>query len=309
MNEDALVASGVVEICRVDVRQRLPDGNTDFSEDALRWEEAAEEASLKSGEIQLWRGWLDRGESTVETCRSWLSDDEQERASRFHFERDRMHYILARGWLRQILGWYLRTEPGEIHFRYGAAGKPELDSPPDSGIHFNLSHSGGMALYAFSRETEVGVDVERVRVVAEAEAIMTRHFSNGEVERWRTLSVAEQPADFLRCWVEAEARAKRTGRGLAAVLGGDDALACGGQMRVFVPMPGYVGALAWREKNQGKNGKVGKGDPSFMPAQIFRHRTVAALARFLGNDQTKVLSNGAPSPIRRADRSAFRRPV
>jgi acyl-CoA synthetase (AMP-forming)/AMP-acid ligase II len=55
--------------------------------------------------------------------------------------------------------------------------------------------------------------------------------------------------------------------------------------------------------------RANKAGMALTPAQVFRHRTVASLARLLGKDETKVPSNGVPSPIRRVDRSAFRRPV
>ena len=180
----------------------------------------------------------------MEECHSWLSDDERERAGRFHFERDRVRYISARGGLRHILGRYLGIKPCKIAFRYAVAGKPALALSHHSAVRFNVSHSEGLVLYAFSVEQDVGVDVERVRLVEEAGAILARHFSAETLGRWRTLAAEERPAAFLRIWVEAEAGAKQTGRGIAE-LGEHHRTVGGDRVRGFVPAPGYVGALAW----------------------------------------------------------------
>ena len=63
----------------------------------------------------------------------------------------------------------LRTDPREISFRYGPSGKPELAGRGDESLQFNLSHSGGLALYAISRARELGVDLERDCFLAERE--------------------------------------------------------------------------------------------------------------------------------------------
>jgi phosphopantetheinyl transferase len=70
-----------------------------------------------------------------------------------------------------VLAGYLGTDPAAVELRRGANGKPFLaglwpGEEPASGsmprLHFNLSHSGDLALIAVA-EREVGVDVERIR--------------------------------------------------------------------------------------------------------------------------------------------------
>jgi len=75
--------------------------------------------------------------------RSLLSEDELQRAQRFHFDRDRKHFCAARGLLRTVLSGYLAVPAKDIAFRYLEKGKPELAAIPEAGqLNFNVSHSG-----------------------------------------------------------------------------------------------------------------------------------------------------------------------
>ena len=135
---------------------------------------------LRTDEVHIWLANLN--DFTPESLRPLLAADELARAARFHFERDRSHFIVARGLLRKLLGSYLETEAAEVSLDYGAMGKPTLRTAPGSSLTFNLAHSYGLALYAFSRERAVGVDLEYVRDDVAAEQLAERFFSKGEVE-------------------------------------------------------------------------------------------------------------------------------
>src|ERR1700712_3841050 len=76
----------------------------------------------------------------------FLSSDERERAGRFRFDRDRVHWSAARSALRTTPPVYLKTEPLSLQFIYGAHGKPAVISNPE--LHFNVSHSGSLAMIA-----------------------------------------------------------------------------------------------------------------------------------------------------------------
>jgi 4'-phosphopantetheinyl transferase len=80
-------------------------------------------------------------------------------ASKFHFQRDRDRFVSGRGQLRELLASYLGEPPGKLRFRYSSYGKPALSG---FELHFNVSHSGGLALLAFSTDHEIGVDDVRV---------------------------------------------------------------------------------------------------------------------------------------------------
>jgi 4'-phosphopantetheinyl transferase len=80
---------------------------------------------------------------------------------------------------------------------------------------FNVSHSHGIALYAITREREVGVDVEYVRHDMAGESIAERFFSAQEVARLRALPAEAQPLAFFNCWTRKEAFIKAIGEGLS----------------------------------------------------------------------------------------------
>jgi 4'-phosphopantetheinyl transferase len=144
-----------------------------------------------------------------------LSDVERERASRFAFERDRRRFVLARGRLRQLLGVRLDVAPDSVRLVCGPRGKPAL-SPAftGSGLRFNLSRSEDVAVYAFARGREIGVDVEEVRVISNADAVVAQMFSPREIGVYFALAPRDRPLGFFQCWTRKEAFIKALGDGL-----------------------------------------------------------------------------------------------
>ena len=64
------------------------------------------------------------------------------------------------------------TRPNALELDYGPRGKPRLAGGfAESDLRFNVSHCGDVALYAFARGREVGVDVEAVRELRDADAV------------------------------------------------------------------------------------------------------------------------------------------
>jgi 4'-phosphopantetheinyl transferase len=165
-------------------------------------------------EVHVWRAPLDCDASALEVFHATLDDDERARALRFRFDRDRAWFVAARGILRDILSRYLRHPASLIQFTYNEYGKPELVGDAGS-LRFNVSHSGGAALYAFARGREVGVDVELLRDDFASVEVAGRFFSAAEI---RTLSL-QQPhlltRSFFNCWTRKEAYIKALGEGLS----------------------------------------------------------------------------------------------
>jgi len=166
--------------------------------------------------VQIWRAALDLPSSRVEEFKETLSIDERSRAGRFHFEEDRRRFIARRGILRLILGCYLSVEPGAIRFGYEKNGKPRLQNAfGKKDIQFSLSHSEGLALYVFSRDHEVGVDVERIREFPEMEKIVEQFFSVRERVVFGSVPISERKETFFSWWTRKEAFTKATGDGLS----------------------------------------------------------------------------------------------
>lgn len=226
------------------------------------WLPAPAAALPGAAEVHVWRASLDQAVPRVGALLETLQPDERERAARFRFEDDRNRFIAARGILRDILARALGSTPGAVRFVYGPWGKPALAEPAPGDLQFNLSHSGGLALYALTCGRAVGIDVERIRPEVMREGIARRFFSPREVAALERLPEAERCAGFFRCWTRKEAYVKATGRGLllpldsfdvslapgepAALLGTrpDPAEACRWSLMHLEPGNGWVGALA-----------------------------------------------------------------
>jgi 4'-phosphopantetheinyl transferase len=183
--------------------------------DIVNWERAPEDLSLKKSEIHVWRMKLDVTASELQRFASYLSPEEGARAERFAFARDRDHFIAARGMLRKLLGMYLTMSPSNVLFEIGAQGKPSLSQKMDCvPLRFNLSHAHGMALFAFSLERGLGIDMEKIRPAVATEEIAERYFSPIERQELRSLPRERQAEAFFLCWTRKEAYVKAHGGGL-----------------------------------------------------------------------------------------------
>lgn len=194
---------------------------------------------LRALEVDLWRVPLDTpSDEWVEQLGATLSEDEQTRAEAFHFERDCRRFVVGRGLLRVLLGRYLDRAPQELVFTYGAHGKPRL---PDEEVHFNLAHSEGLAVFAFTRVGEVGIDLERVRELPDWPAITATCFPADERKRVERAAPVDRLAEFFRAWTRQEARLKAMGTGFGADDPGPDH---GLRLHALHVMPGFEAALA-----------------------------------------------------------------
>jgi 4'-phosphopantetheinyl transferase len=182
---------------------------------ALRARDAPPDRALLPGELHVCSASLDLPAADVLSLRRLLSADERARADRFRFERDRSRYTVGRARLRVLLGGYLGLVPSRLTFEYGEFQKPRLAGDQ---VRFNLSHSGSTALFAFTTQGEVGIDVERDDADFARERIAERFFSPAEVRELRALDPALQPLGFLTCWTRKEAFIKARGDGLSLAL-------------------------------------------------------------------------------------------
>ncbi|MGC2161779.1 MAG: 4'-phosphopantetheinyl transferase superfamily protein [Silvibacterium sp.] len=238
------------------------------------WRFPPETLVLGCDEVHVWRAALDQQTpSQIQSFLHNLSADEQARARRFHFQRDRKRFIVARGVLRAILADYLNKAPEGLSFRYSSHGKPSLAEESDrDGTRFSVSHSQEVALYAVSRGREVGIDLEHIRFDMAVLEIAERFFSRREVATLRALPTDMQQQAFFYYWTRKEAYIKARGEGLSlpldqfdvSVAPGEPATVLGNQrdpseasrwsLQELVPAPGYVAALAveghgWRLAN------------------------------------------------------------
>lgn len=180
------------------------------------WSPAPDPVVLGEGDLHVWCAPLDPPAEEVRRYGALLSPDERAKVDRFRFERDRRRSTVARGVLRMLLGRYLETDPRGVGFRYESHGKPVLgEGLAAHGMRFNVSHSAELALFAFARGRELGVDVEEVRLMEDAVEIAERFFSEAENAVFRTLPPEARDEAFFNCWTRKEAYIKAVGEGLS----------------------------------------------------------------------------------------------
>jgi 4'-phosphopantetheinyl transferase len=168
--------------------------------------------------LQLWWASLEDFDGSYADLSAQLPVEEQKRASRIRIAAARHRFILARNILRRCLGAFLGVDPTTLDIVAGHRGKPYLSpiaigDPPQ----FNLSHSGDVVSVAIA-SVDVGIDVESLREVANAEKLARRFFSANERSAIDLLDGEARDRTFLRIWTQKEAYLKATGLGVGMPL-------------------------------------------------------------------------------------------
>jgi 4'-phosphopantetheinyl transferase len=169
---------------------------------------------------------------------------------------------LAQNALGRLLQAYSGANAAPAILR-GEHGKPFV---AEAGFpRFNLSHSGCCVVFAFSKDHELGVDVEMISRRHSTMDLARRFYATDEVAALDSLAESEREVAFLRLWTCKEAVLKALGRGLSFGLDrlsfeidpASQSVALRAiaeeagqprdwQLQRFEPVAGYAGALAWR---------------------------------------------------------------
>lgn len=163
---------------------------------------------VESNGVDVWHFRLDGPDNKY--C---LAPDEIARADRYRLDRVRRQFIAGRTTLRTILSRYLGCLPTEVPLTSAAGGKPILAQTAGVELHFNLTHSGDAGLLAVARRP-VGIDLEHVRKVPNADGLVQRFFAEAERKTFASLPEHLKLTAFLRGWTCKEALLKAVGRGL-----------------------------------------------------------------------------------------------
>jgi len=151
-------------------------------------------------EVHVWRIPLDDGRDAAADRR-----DAKVRAARTRSQ--------SRAGLLRILAHYAGMPAAALAFDVHALGKPFLRHA--GAPSYNLSHTRGLALVAVCAGAAVGIDVEQVRPLADADALAQRFLSPAEAAAVLEAAPAARGAAFLRTWTRKEAVLKASGHGLA----------------------------------------------------------------------------------------------
>ena len=167
-------------------------------------------------EIHIWSANLEQPEAIIEGYYSILSDNEKKKVDKYKTEGLRNRHIISKGLLRILIAKYMNYSPNEIIFYFNEFGKPSI-SPDSEGtnLFFNLSHSDNIAVFVFSGNREVGIDVEKVKELADMEGVVDLCFSESEKKWFSKLPSAKKEEMFYKIWTCKEAYIKAIGKGLS----------------------------------------------------------------------------------------------
>jgi 4'-phosphopantetheinyl transferase len=182
------------------------------------WDGFDGDYALPENEVHVWRTGLDLDPVGLAKLRGTLSPDERERADRFHFEADRRRCLIARGYLRLLLGKILELPANGLQFEYDEFGKPSLVPMQGLPLQFNVSHSGDLILIAITIGRAVGIDVEKIRTDLDLDGVAARFFSSNECKILASLVGRSRYEAFFTCWTRKEAYLKARGVGLSLPL-------------------------------------------------------------------------------------------
>lgn len=221
--------------------------------DACQWLMPPPELRCESGELHVWRAAEEDYSAALPYLSSLLSPEERTRAGAFRFDPDRHRFIFCRGALRRLLSRYTGKPATAIEFTYGRYGKPSLagSQPP----FFNLSHTRGISLFAFSMTLPVGIDVEAIDTQRDWSTTARRFFHPREWEFVKSQPSSTRNAAAYTIWTRKEACLKATGDGVGGGLETFEVIppGHGDEARVILPENPGIEEITVRSLKVGKS--------------------------------------------------------
>jgi 4'-phosphopantetheinyl transferase len=167
--------------------------------------------SEMQNKIQVWKIVFSDFYPQIDKLITFLSPEEQQKASAFIKLQSRYNFIITRAALHILLCNSLKNKKNKL--KYNKYGKPSIDKEP-TPLHFNISHAENLALVAFS-DYEIGIDVEFMRDNVNFVELAKRFFSQEEYTAVISQSPTMQREVFFNIWSKKEAIIKAIGRGLS----------------------------------------------------------------------------------------------
>ena len=159
----------------------------------------------------MWFASTDGSDIEAQENLSLLPSAEQQRASQFRFDKDRMTYVLGKYMIRTLLARTLHLSPQVIVFN--KYEKPALVG--DCGVTFSLAHSDEHVICALAANRDIGIDIEAERTdidfIGLARQIL---LCPGDRNLEEASSCTRRGHLFYKYWTLKEAYLKAEGSGL-----------------------------------------------------------------------------------------------
>ncbi len=162
---------------------------------------------LSKNNIHIWKIDLDKIQLPIDIYLNLLTQEEKNHANKYRIINKRKSYIVTRATLKLLLYYYInnttlfKNKYGKLYIK-------------EDKLYFNISHTKNMSIIAFSKDDEIGIDLENIQCNNNLIDIATKYFTKREKFWIKTLPKNKQLKGFLYCWVRKEAYTKALGLGL-----------------------------------------------------------------------------------------------
>ena len=163
--------------------------------------------------IDIWWTKLDLPSDKVSKFEGYLDEIEIRQINKQKFEWLRNRSIITRGFVKLIISNYLNMDPVGVKFSYNDYGKPFIAND-NSKLQFNISHSDEVAVFAFSRYNEIGIDIEKIKDIQDMDGVINICFTDYE-KNWYKARRDSNAELFYKVWTAKEAFIKAIGRGFS----------------------------------------------------------------------------------------------
>ncbi len=162
--------------------------------------------------VTAWIARVSDWRESLPALEALLDAGERERATHFKFPDDRTRFILGRGLLRHGLRRFAPEVPASAEIGYSPLGRPifpaEYDAP-----RFSISHTRDLVALAFTRDAQVGVDLEYMQPTVDLLELAERILSEDDFRAFQAFPHRERQLAFYRAWTRKEAYLKARGEG------------------------------------------------------------------------------------------------
>lgn len=166
---------------------------------------------LLKNELHVWTVSIASRSAQLDFLKALLSEEERKRVDYYKFGHTQNSFVVTQAVLRILLSLYQGIKPVEVEMGVRTKGKPYLRT--DSSLFFNISNSDDLCVYAFSRDGEVGIDIEKIRPLPDIEMLIDRNLTSRE-KKYVLKSPEQTLSRFFRFWTYKESYLKAIGEGM-----------------------------------------------------------------------------------------------
>ena len=172
---------------------------------------------LSDNQVQIWHIPCLINQDVIKYLIADLRADEQEKATRYRFEKGRNVFVSARTALKWLLSVHTGLPVSHINLVTNDHGKPFLADAAQRELFFNVSHTGNHIVIALSK-VDIGIDIETIKGRHNELARIVEQGHKIELENFSKIREEDKFNAFFSWWCRKESFVKGVGKGLGLSL-------------------------------------------------------------------------------------------